>query len=105
MRLCIPNFSWDVVSVDIGLLEKHVQTSLILGQGMTGDSKTKLVYVIDSIFASYLLTNPSKPDRLSSMKSSSNIPSSLRNGICLLRALLGRGGTTIYIKIITKQYV
>lgn len=43
----------------------------------------------------YLLTNPSKPDRLSSMKSSSNIPSSLRNGICLLRALLGSGGTTI----------
>ena len=45
MRLCIPNFSWDVVSVDIGLLEKHVQTSLVLGQGMTGDSKTNLVHV------------------------------------------------------------
>lgn len=44
----------------------------------------------------YLLTNCSRPCLRSSMKSSSNIPSSPRNGSCRFRALPGRGGTTIW---------
>ena len=84
--------------------KKHVQTCLILGLGMTSYSERKEKYsliVHNGYFILYLLMNPSKPDRLSSMKSSSKIPSSLRNSICFLRALLGSGGTTILRKMNT----
>ena len=43
-----------------------------------------------------LLMNCSRPDRRSSMKTSSKRPSSARNGNCLFRALPGRDGTTIW---------
>ena len=43
----------------------------------------------------YLFTKISNPFLLSSMKSSSNIPSSPLNGICRFHALPGKGGTTI----------
>ena len=43
-----------------------------------------------------LLTNASRADLRSSMNPSSYMPSSLRKGICLFNALLGRGGTTIF---------
>lgn len=39
----------------------------------------------------------SRPFLLSSMKSSSNIPSSFRNGNCLFQAFPGNGGTTILL--------
>ena len=35
--LRIPYLSWDVVAVNVGVLEEHVQTSLILGQWVAGD--------------------------------------------------------------------
>lgn len=44
-----------------------------------------------------LLMNCSSPFRRSSMKSSSNRPSSPRNGICRFQALPGSGGTTILL--------
>ncbi len=43
-----------------------------------------------------LLMNCSRPNRRSSMKDSSKRPSSPRNGNCLLKALPGRDGTTIW---------
>lgn len=43
-----------------------------------------------------LLIKLSSPFRRSSMKFSSNKPSSPRNGICRFQALPGNGGTTIY---------
>lgn len=46
----------------------------------------------------HLLRNCSRPCRRSSIKESSNIPSSPRNGSCLNRAFPGRGGTTTYLK-------
>ncbi len=46
----------------------------------------------------HLLRNCSRPCRRSSIKESSNIPSSPRNGSCLIRAFPGRGGTTTYLK-------
>jgi len=42
-----------------------------------------------------LFIKTSRPFRRSSINSSSNIPSSFRNGICLFHALPGKGGTTI----------
>ena len=44
----------------------------------------------------YLLRNCSRPCLLSSMKESSNIPSSPRNGSCRARAFPGSGGTTTW---------
>ena len=46
----------------------------------------------------YLFINCSKPFLLSSIKSSSNIPSSdlIKDGSCFLNAFPGNGGTTIY---------
>ena len=44
----------------------------------------------------YLLRNCSRPCLRSSMKFSSNIPSSPRKGNCLNRAFPGRGGTTTW---------
>lgn len=44
----------------------------------------------------YLLMNCSNPFLLSSIKSSSNIPSSPLNGICLFQAFPGKLGTTIW---------
>ena len=35
--LRIPDLSWDVVTVNVGVLEEHVQTSLILGQRVAGN--------------------------------------------------------------------
>ncbi len=45
----------------------------------------------------HLFRNCSRPSRRSSIKESSNIPSSPRNGSCLNRAFPGRGGTTTYL--------
>lgn len=44
----------------------------------------------------YLLRNCSRPCLRSSMKESSNIPSSPRKGSCRIRAFPGRGGTTTW---------
>ncbi len=46
--------------------------------------------------STYLLTNPSRLDLRSSMKLSSQIPSSDLKGSWRFKALLGRGGTTIW---------
>ena len=50
----------------------------------------------DLISTTYLFMNVSRPLRLSSMNSSSKMPSSFLNGSCLCHALLGNSGTTIY---------
>lgn len=52
----------------------------------------------------YLLRNCSRPCLRSSMKESSNIPSSPRNGSCRIRAFPGRGGTTTWDKSHRKSY-
>ena len=35
----ISNFSGDIISINIGFLEKHVQTPFILSQGMASNSR------------------------------------------------------------------
>lgn len=59
-----------------------------------------ILYVCEYIYVLYscthLLTKTSKPFLRSSIKSSSNIPSSPRKGIWRFHAFPGKGGTTIY---------
>ena len=35
--LRVSDLSWDVVAVDVGVLEEHVQATLVLGQRVSGD--------------------------------------------------------------------
>lgn len=63
---------------------------------MKNNKNIKHTASLIQVFITYLLTNVSNPFRLSSMKSSSNMPSSPLNGIWRFHALPGNGGTTIY---------
>lgn len=61
--------------------------------------KLKKIYILINYIIlkyAYLLTKASKPFLRSSIKSSSKIPSSPRNGIWRFQAFPGNGGTTIY---------
>ena len=38
--LGVPDLARDVVPVDVGLLEEHMQAPLVLGKGVAGDPET-----------------------------------------------------------------
>ena len=44
--LGVPDLSRNVIPVDVGVLEEHVQTSLVLGQRVTGNSGTNRSFVM-----------------------------------------------------------
>ena len=86
--------------IDRRLLQKDVKRAFILCQRMASHSRTNTRRsIINSRSRTYLLINSSNPLRLSSMKSSSKMPSWLRRnaGTCRCQALPGRLGTTIYL--------
>ena len=94
------NFSRNIVLVDERLLEKHMQTSFILSQSVSRNpvkrySKTNSESVF--IVMIYLLIKTSKPTLLSSINSSSKIPSSSRKneGNWLSKAFPGKVGIII----------
>lgn len=66
------------------------------GLVMNRQSKTDVSIAEEWCGKAYLLRNCSKPCLRSSMKFSSNIPSSPRKGNCRNRAFPGRGGTTTW---------
>lgn len=97
-------FAWNIfISVDSFFLKKDMEWTFILRERMTSDSTRNRNSPIVCFFTLslsrqiYLLINSSSPLRLSSIKSSSNIPSLLRRklGICRSHAFPGNGGTTI----------
>lgn len=114
-KTLVSYFSRNVVTVNDFLLQKHVKTALVLGQGVTCNStardtqkdsrpksfilkRRRVRYLLDAqaVAPTHLLMNCSRPDRRSSMKVFSKRPSSPRNGSCLLKAFPGRDGTTIW---------
>ena len=118
MLLCVPDLARYIIPINIRLLqiicrskqrrhqikthlEEHVQTPLILGKWVAW-SHVSVIWSFSQTrpgewdAPAILLTKASRADLRSSMNPSSYMPSSLRKGICLFNALLGRGGTTIF---------
>ena len=44
--LRIPDLSWDVVAVNVGVLEEHVQAPLVLGQWMSGNPTKESIKLV-----------------------------------------------------------
>ena len=47
-RLCVTDFSRDVIPVNVWLLKEHVKTSLVLSQRMSSDSGKKIRILVNT---------------------------------------------------------
>ncbi len=66
-QLRVPDLARDVVAVDVGLLEEHVQAPLVLSQGVTGNPykvNHTLVIIVNSCLTPLVANGPRVQVRL-----------------------------------------